>query len=348
MQRQSTRVFPTLALAASFVALAGVSVPVSAGEAFFKDRTVSVIVPVGPGGSFHIYAQIVARHLAKHIPGNPSVIVQNRPGAGGATSAAYVANAAPSDGTVIGKIVPGMLTHPLVHRGAGYDATRFQNLGAIAARDYVIAVWHTTPVKTWEDLKTHEVTLGATGRSSSGYVVPSFINGVLGTKMKIISGYGSGGDLNIAMERGETQARGNFYSGFTSVRPDWIRDDKIRILLTMGPERPATADVPRVRDLLQPDSVELKTFDLLEASFKQGQAFYVAESVPKERAMLLRKAFWDAMMDPALKAETEERRVDYGPIPGEEIDRIIAEGMKWADEPAVLKMFRELMGAGES
>ncbi|MPY70702.1 MAG: hypothetical protein GEU92_11505 [Alphaproteobacteria bacterium] len=336
------------AFAASLALTLAAAPHAAAEEAFFKDKTVTVVVPVGPGGSFHIYAQIVSRHIGKHIPGNPTVIVQNRPGAGGAKSAAYLANAAPKDGSVIGKIVPGMLTYPLVHGNAGYDATKFQNLGAIAARNYTIAVWHTTPVKTWEDLKKHEVTLGATGRSSSGYVVPAFINGVLGAKLKIITGYGSGGDLNIAMERGETQARGNFYSGFTAVRPDWIKDKKIRFLLTMGPENPATADVPRVRDLLKPGSVEAKTFDLLESSFKQGQAFYVAAEVPKARAAVLRKAFWAAMMDPALKAQALERRLDYNPIPGEEIDRIIADGMKGASEPEVLKMFRELMGGSSS
>lgn len=347
MQRQSTRVFPTLALAASFVALAGVSVPVSAGEAFFKDRTVSVIVPVGPGGSFHIYAQIVARHLAKHIPGNPSVIVQNRPGAGGAVSAAYVAHAAPKDGTVIGKIVPGMLTDPLM-RDVRYDATEFQYLGAIAARDFSLAVWHTAPVESWEDLKTTEVTFGATGRGASTAVIPQFVNGVLGTKMQIITGYGSGGDINLAIERGEVQGRGNFYSGYTGVRPDWIEQNKLRFLLTMGPEQPALDGVPRVRDLLKPGSMEARVFGMLEASFNMGQAFYLAPDVPKGRVETLQKAFWDAMTDPALKAEAEQRRVDYGPISAADMRRIVDEGMKPAQDPEVVKKFREIMGGGSS
>jgi tripartite-type tricarboxylate transporter receptor subunit TctC len=345
MRRTSIRRAGAFALAASAMYSCVVSTAANAADAFFKNKTVTVVVPVGPGGSFHIYAQIVARHIGRHIPGQPTVIVQNRPGAGGAKSAAYVANAAAKDGTVIGKIVPGMLTYPLTNKKAGYDATTFQNLGAIAARNYTIVVWHTAPVKTWQDLKKHQVALGATGRSSSGYVVPAFINGVLGTKMKLITGYGSGGDLNIAMERGETQARGNFYSGFTAVRPDWIRDKKIRFLLTMGPDNPETASVPKVRDQLKPGSVDEKTFDLLEASFKQGQAFYVAAGVPKDRAMALREAFWKTMMDPALIAQAKEKRLDYNPIRGEDVDKIVAEGMRGAKDPAVLAKFRKLMGA---
>jgi tripartite-type tricarboxylate transporter receptor subunit TctC len=331
-------------LAAS-TALGLASAPATGAESFFKDRTVTVVVPVGSGGTFHIYAQIVSRHIGKHIPGKPSVILQNRPGAGGATSAAYLANAAPRDGTVIGKIVPGMLTYPLVNSSANYDATKFQYLGAIAARDYAIAVWHTTPVRTWEDLKKHEVIFGSTGRASSATVVPLFLNGVLGTKIKVVSGYKSGGDLNLAMERGETTGRGNFYSGFEAVVPQFLTEKKIRIVLTLGPRNPKTAHVPRVRDLLKPGSKEIKTFDLLETSFNQGQAFYLAEGVPKARVQTLRKAFAAAMADPALIAEARQRKVDYNPISGEDLEKLVADGMKGAEEPEVLQMFRELMGA---
>ena len=348
MTSQSKFAEIALAFAASFVLASTSAVAADAGAAFFKDKTVTVIVPVGSGGTYHIYAQIVARHLANHIPGKPNVIVQNRPGAGGAVSAAYVQNAAPKDGTVIGKIVPGMLTYPLVRDNARYDATKFQYLGAIAARDFTIAVWHTAPVKTWKDLKEHEITFGATGRAASSYVIPAFLNGVLGTKIKIVTGYKSGGALNAAMERGETQGRGNFYSGFTGVRPDWIRDKKIRFVLTLGPKNPKLAGVPRVRDLLKPGSVEIKTFDLLEASFNLGQAFYLAPGVPKDRVAVLRKAFDAAMADPALKRDCESRKIDYGPLTGEELERIVAEGMKPAEDPAVLAKFRELMGASAS
>ena len=333
------------ALAASLT-LGFASAPASADESFFKDKTVSVIVPVGSGGTFHIYAQIVARHMKKHIPGNPTVIVQNRPGGGGATSAVWVQSVAPKDGTIIGKIVPGMLTHPLTNSNAKYDATKFQYLGAIAARDYNIAVWHTTPVKTWEDMKTTEVIVGATGRAASSYTIPAFVNGVLGTKMKIVTGYKSGGELNLAMERGETQGRGNFYSGYTGVRPDWLRDNKLRFLLTLGPRHPKTAHVPRVRDLLKEGSMEMKTFDLLEATLNQGQAFYQAPGVPKARVDVMRKAFWAAMMDSELKAECEKRKVDYGPINAADMERIVADGMAPAKDPEVVKRFRELMGAG--
>jgi tripartite-type tricarboxylate transporter receptor subunit TctC len=346
MRRQGTFAAGVVTLAVSLAFAPGDARSQDVAE-FFRDKNVTIVLPVGPGGSFHLYAQIVAKHMAQYIPGSPTVIIQNRPGAGGAVSAAYVSNAAPKDGTVIGKIVPGMLTYPLLRAGANYDATTFQYLGAIAARDFSLAVWHTAPAQTWEDLKTREITFAATGRAASSYTVPAFINGVLGAKMKIITGYGSGGDLNIAMERGEAQGRGNFYSGFASVRPDWIEEKKIRFLLTMGPENPALKGVPRVRDLLKPGSVEAKAFGLLEASFNQGQAFYVADAVPRDRMLALRKAFAQAMADPALQKECEERKLDFNPISGEGLEKIVAEGMAPSSEPEVLKKFRELMGVTE-
>jgi len=344
MHKPISRAFGAVALAAS-AAFVFSSAPAAANDPFYKDKTVTVVVPVGSGGSFHIYAQLVARYLAKHIPGKPTVITQNRPGAGGATSAAYISVAAPKDGTVIGKIVPGMLTYPLVRANTNYDATKFQYIGAIAARNYVIAVWHTTPVKTWEDLKKHEVIFGSTGRASSASVVPAFLNGVLGTKIKVVTGYKSGGALNLAMESGETTGRGNFYSGFEAVVPQYLTGNKVRILLSMGPDNPKTANVQKVRDLLKPGSVEIKAFDLMETSFRQGQAFYFAQGVPKEPLAVARKAFDAAMADPELKAECIKRRLDFNPFTGKELERIVATGMKGAEDPAVLKMFRDLMGA---
>lgn len=346
MLRQGTFAACAVALAGSLAFAPGDARAQDAAD-FYRDKTVAIVVPVGPGGSFHLYAQLVAKYMAKYLPGNPTVITQNRPGAGGAVSAAYVANAAPKDGTVIGKIVPGMLTYPLLRPGANYDATTFQYIGAIAARDFSLAVWHTAPVQTWEDLLTTETTFAATGRAASSYTVPAFINGALGGKMKIITGYGSGGDLNIAMERGEVQGRGNFYSGFASVRPDWIEEKKIRFLLTMGPENPELKGVPRVRDLLKPGSIEANAFNLLETSFLQGQAFYVADGVPRDRVAALRKAFADAMADPELQKECEDRKLDHGPISGEDLEKIVAEGMVSASDPEVLKKFRELMGVTE-
>ena len=337
------RLHSVVALCAGAVLLGAASARADSEADFFKDRTVTVVVPTGSGGTYHIYGQIVQRHIGKHIPGNPSVILQNRQGAGGATAAAYMMHVAAKDGTVISEMTPGMLTDPLIRPQLKYDATKFNYLGSIAARPFVIAVWHTAPAKTFDDLRTHEVILGTNGRASTGYVLPVFINAVLGTKMKVITGYKSGGETNLAMERGEIHGRGNYYSGFVGVRPEWIRDHKLRFLLQIGPKHPLLKDVPHVRDYLKPGTMEAKLYDLLEVNFNVGQAFFAPPGMPAQRLATLRKAFVDMLADPETRAETEKRGIEFMPEGHEHIEKLIADGYK-AAEPPVVKRLREVMG----
>lgn len=319
----------------------------AAGDDFFSGKTVTIIVPAGPGGSYHLYAQVVQRHFAGHIPGNPAIIVQNKPGAGGAASAAYMMNVAPKNGTVIAELVPGMITDPIVKSSVSYDARKFNFLGTIAARDFSVAVWKTVPVKSLDDLRKTEVTIGTTGRASAGYVVPHFINSVLGTKMKVITGYASGGDIDIAMERHEVQGRGNYYSGFASVRPNWIRDHLIRFIMTLGPVNPALKGVPRVRDYLKPGSIEEKTFNLLEMNFNVGQSFYAPPDVPADRVATLRKAFAAMLADKSMQAELTKHNLDFGPMTPDQIKSEMERGFKGAT-PDVVKKFREMMGGSKA
>ncbi len=188
----------------------------------FKDRTVKVIVPSGSGGTYHVYCQIVQRNIGRHIPGKPKTIIQNMSGAGGVKSANYMYNVAPKDGSVLAMLNPGASMVPLLRKGQ--KAIRFKTrdlnwLGTASVRTYTIAFWHKSPIKTVEDLKKRQAIMVTSGRSSMSYLIPHFINAVAGTKMKIILGYKGGGAMNMALERGEGEGRGNFYSGFTGVRP---------------------------------------------------------------------------------------------------------------------------------
>lgn len=333
------RIFGALALAP----LAAVAASSAGAEDYYKGKTVTVQVPSGSGGTYHVYCQIVAGQIGKHIPGAPQVIIQNLPGAGGAKSASYMANAAPKDGSYIAMVAPGTITIPLV-RNVKFDARKFQWLGSVAARAYTLAVWHTVPVKTIADMKKTEITVGTAGVGAAGYVVPSFINNALGTRMKIITGYKSGGETNLAMERGEVHGRGNFYSGFTGVRPDWITDRKIRFLLAIGPRNPALKGVPHVREVLKPDSEEAKVYDLIELNFNVGQAFYAPPGVAAEPVAILRKAFAAMLADPALVKEIEKRRVEFQPQSWQEVQRQVVEGFKSA-EPAVVERLKAVMGS---
>jgi tripartite-type tricarboxylate transporter receptor subunit TctC len=323
---------------------AGAAAGASAAD-FYAGKTVTVINPSGPGGSYHLYAQIVARHLGKFIPGHPNVIVQDKPGAGGALAAAYMMNAAAKDGTVIAEIAPGTITDPLI-RKLKYDGTKFYWLGSIATRSQVIVAWHTAPVNTIEDLKKTEITVGATGKAASSYVVPAYVNAILGTKMKIVTGYKGGGDLNLAMERGETQGRSNYYSGFTAVHPEWIRDHKLKFLIVVGAPIPELPKVPNVTHFLKPGSVDAKVDKLISLNFEVGQAFYAPPDVPADRAKTIRKAFEEMLADPETRKDTEDRKLDFATVSGANVTKIINAGFSAADAK-VKARFRQVMGASE-
>lgn len=298
-------------------------VPVTRQSAeIFEGKTITIVVPSGSGGTFHVYGQLVQRHIGKFIPGAPKTIVQNRPGAGGGKAAAYMMQAAPKDGTVVAELAPGTLTEPMM-RPQKFDATKFEYLGSTAARTYVFAVWHTTPVNSIDDLKKTSVIFGNTGKTSSGYIFPHFANTALGTKIKIVSGYKGGGAINVAIERGEVQGRANFYSGFTGVRPHWFTENKIKILLALGPTRPEVANVPHIRDLIK-DPEYRAMYDLLELNLNIGQAFYVPQGTPADRVAILRTAFEKIVKDPGFLADAQKRRVPITPRTAAEIAEQIA------------------------
>jgi len=314
---------------------------IGAAEDYYKGKTVTVQVPSGSGGTYHVYCQLVSSHIGRHIPGKPRVVIQNLSGAGGAKSASYMMTVAPKDGSYIAMVAPGVITDPLIRKHK-FDARKFQWLGSVAARAFSIAVWHAAPVKTLEDLKNTQIIIGTNGKASAGYVVPAFVNAVLGTKMKIITGYKSGGATNLAMERGEVQGRGNYYSGFTGVRPEWITEKKINFVLGIGPRHPALKGIPHLRDMIKPGSMEAKMYDLIELNFNVGQAFYTAPGVPAGPVAILRKAFSDMLADPELQKDIVKRRVEFQPQNAAEVEREIENGFKSA-EPAVVKRLRGIL-----
>jgi tripartite-type tricarboxylate transporter receptor subunit TctC len=275
---------------------------------YFKDKTITIVVPSGPGGTFMIYCQLVASNLGRHIPTKPKLIVQNRTGAGGVKSLRWMVSAAPRDGSVIAMINPGTTMTPLLRPKMGYDATKLQWLGAPSVRTYTLGVWHTTPIKNIDDAKKQVVTLASTGKTAASTTLPKLLNNLIGTKFKVITGYKGGGAMNLAVERGEVWGRTNYYSGYLGVRPDWIRDKKIVFLATIGPPRPEVKDVPRMRDMVKP-GIDRQMIDLLESNFNVGQAFYVPPGVPKARVNMLRKSFTAMLKDPLFHAEAKKRRV---------------------------------------
>ncbi len=334
-----------LTAAAAIAAFAVIGQPVTAAD-YFKGRTITVQVPSGSGGTYHVYCQIVQRNLARHIPGNPTTVVQNRPGGGGAKSAAYMAKVAPKNGTVIAMIAPGTITTPLV-RNVKFDAREFKWLGAVAARSSGIWMWHTHGITTLQQIKDKEVTIATTGFSSGGSVLPRMINHLLGTKMKLIYGYKGGGVLNLAVERQETQGRWNYRSGFTGVRPSWLPKKKVIPVIAMGPRDPLMKGVPHLRDQLKPGSVEQKMYDVIGMNFEVGQAFYVAPGTPDNIVAILKKAFADMIADPRTKTDIVERRIEFSPKSAKQVEDEIAKGFN-AITPEVLKGLRKIYTKAKS
>lgn len=279
---------------------------------FYKGKTVTVIAPSDAGGSVYQYALTVSNHLGKHIPGAPTTIIQARPGGGGVTAANYVAKVGAKDGTVVAELHPQSLLTPLTGKGAEYDPRTFNWLGSVAVRTYVGAVWHTVPVKSFEDMKDKEYVFGGSGVASASYQYPMFIAHLTGARLKVIPGYKSGGETNLAMERGEVQGRGNYYEGFLTTNPDWIRDKKVRMVFKLGPDHPDLKDVPAgSRYAKTPKQQQM--LRVLEAPLSVGQAFYVHKDVPKERVEALRAAFKKMLADPEFLAETQKINLYVNP-----------------------------------
>ena len=326
--------------AAVVASLAVFSAPTMAKD-YFAGKTITVQVPSGSGGTYHVYCQLVQRNLAKYIPGNPSTLIQNMPGAGGAKSASYMANVAPKGGEMVAMIAPGVITTQLV-RNVRYDSRQFNWLGAPAARAAGIFYWHTSGVTKLQDIMDKETTIASSGFASSGSIFPRLVNATLGAKMKIILGYKGGGAMNLSVEKEETMGRNNFLSGFTGVRPTWLPNKKVVPIIMYGPRSssPYAKGVPHLGDLLKPGSIEAKMFKVLNTNLEVGQAFYVPPGAPKKVSGILETAFVKMMRDPEFKKRVLKRRVEHAPVYAEQIRGLIKNGFE-AATPDVLQKIKQ-------
>jgi len=315
---------------------------------YFANKTITVQVPAGPGASYHAYCQMVQRNIAKYIPGNPGTLIQNMPGGGGAKSASYMYNAAPKTGILVAMIAPGTITTPLI-REVKFDAREFEWLGSPAARPYALWFWHTTGIKSVDQLKTKEITVAQSGFTSSGAVLARLMNATLGTKIKNIYGYEGGGALNIAIERGEAAGRTNFYSGFTAARPEWITGKNVIPVMGFGPrdKHDIFKGVPSLGDLLQPGSLQRKMYDVLNMDLEVGQGFYLPQGTNKEATGILAKAFDAMIADPDFERQVLKRRIEFAPVSAADIRKKIAAGFE-AATPDVVRELKKIYAKKKS
>lgn len=289
---------------------------------FYSGKTVTVLSPSGTGGSIYQYALLVSRHLGDFIPGHPTVVVEDRGGGGGVKAASYMANAAPQDGLAVAELHPSSLLVPLT-QDVGFDFSKVQWLGSVAVRPYVGVVWNTVEADTLEKMKDTPVVFGASGVASSSYQIPTFMAYLSSAKLSVIPGYKSGGDTNLAMERGEVQGRGNYYEGFLATNPDWIKDKKVKFVFQIGGgDIPELKDVPKAKDYAKSDE-DKKMYGLIAAPLDVGQAFYVSANVPKDRADALRAAFQEMLKDQAFLDEAKKLGLVVRPLSGEQVTQTV-------------------------
>lgn len=286
-----------------------------------------MIVFTGAGSTYDIYARLLARHLSDHIPGKPAIIVQNMPGAGGLKVEEYIYRIAPKDGTVVGTIGRGLPFEPTLGQNeANVDPLKFTWLGSMN-RDVSLAMsWHTSKVKTFEDLKQHELLVPGTGAGADSEILPLAFNRLAGTRFKIIEGYRDTPIAALAMERGELDGLAYWsWSSITALHPDWVRDKKVNLLFQTGIDPiPAVPDVPRIRNLVT-NSTDRSALAFLLAREIIGRPFFGPPGLPPDRAAALRTAFASTLRDPAFLEDAERARLDVSPVSGEEVDALLRE-----------------------
>jgi tripartite-type tricarboxylate transporter receptor subunit TctC len=292
---------------------------------FYKGKTVNVLIGVGVGGEYDLHARLVSRYIGKHIPGNPTLVPQNMLGAGGAKMAAYLADVAPKDGTNIGMLAnnfPAM-------QAAGvelirFDLGKFQWIGSISPTVETITVWKTAGVSTIEEARQKEVVAGASGKGAITYSFPAMLNDFLGTKFKIVVGYQGGNAINLAMERGEVQARNNTWSSWKVTKPDWLKAGDIKILAYAGPTPKDLPGVPAVRDLVKNED-DRRIVDLVVSGTELGRPLAFAGGVPADRVAAMRKAFMDTMKDADFMQEAAKLQIEVDPVTGEHMQKVVAD-----------------------
>jgi tripartite-type tricarboxylate transporter receptor subunit TctC len=297
--------------------------------AFFKGKTIRLVVGIGVGSGYDINARLLARHMANHIPGQPTIIVQNQPGAGSLTMTNALYNNGPFDGTAIGASFNGMPTTPLLQPGgARFDPVKLNWLGSTNRETQAMYVWHTAPAQRLEDAKSTVIVMGGQAPGSTQFDYPVLANQLFGFKFKVVTGYESTPKIHLAMESGEVHGTIANWSTLKAINPGWIAEKKIRILaqwtFTKNPELP---DVPMFLNVAKTEE-ERAALRLMLARLEYGRPFFLPPNVPAARVQALRRAFDATMKDPAYLAEAEKLKIEVEPLTGEEVATFVEQVMR--------------------
>jgi tripartite-type tricarboxylate transporter receptor subunit TctC len=292
---------------------------------FYRGKQVQVLIGYSAGAGYDLYARVLARHMGKHVPGNPAMVPQNVPGAGSLKLANFLYSQAPKDGSVVGMVSRGMATEPLFG-DAKFDATKFTWIGSITSEVSVCAVWHTSPVQSWPDMAAKDFTLGGMGSASETDTYAKLLRNVFGAKARLVAGYPGGNDVNLAIERGEVDGRcGWSWSSIKSQKTAWLKDKKLKVILQMGlTKHPDLPDVPSLIELAQTDE-QRQMLRLIFSQLVLGRPFMAPPGIPDDRKAALRRAFDATMKDPEFLDEAAKLDLEITPVGAQAIDDLLAE-----------------------
>lgn len=318
-----------LSVSASLLCLAAAltATPAAADDVadFYKGKKITLLLSTGVGGSNDLNARTLLEHMVKHIPGKPSYVAQNMPGAGHVRASNYLYNKAPRDGTVIGAFVRFYVLHQaLGGRGVKYDATKFNYLGSTAVSNVVAGAWHSSGITRFDQLKTKQLIVGGTGVGSGTVIFPNLFNTIMGTKIKIVQGYKSGHMIDLAMERGEVFGRAGFtFEAIQSVHPDWVTGKKFNVLVQIGLAKERGYEhIPMATDLVT-NEADRRVLNMFAGVVAVGSPIFTNQGVPAARVAALRKAFDATMKDPAYLAAMKKIKLSVKPTAGPALAKIV-------------------------
>jgi tripartite-type tricarboxylate transporter receptor subunit TctC len=292
---------------------------------FYRNRPINWILSAGAGGGYASYAHAFAPYLSAHIPGNPNIVIQNMPGAGGIRAMLYLQNVAPKDGTTIGLVHSSVPFAPLYGtKGANFDPRQMNWLGSITSSSGICVSWAASGITTWQDLLDKEFIVGGTGAGSQMETMPAMLNRLFGTKIKIVSGYKGGNDVYIAMERGEVHGRcGGLISSIKSTRPNWFPQKLVAVPIQIALERnPEFPDIPAVAEFAKDERTK-QILELVLAPFAMDRPILLPPGTAPDKVAALRKAFHDAMNDPAFIADAKRQHLEIGEVPSATIAALL-------------------------
>ena len=308
--------------------------------ASFKGRTMTIVVGFGPGGGYDIYGRLVAAHFGNHLPGKPTVLVQNTPGAASVKAANILYNSAPKDGTSLGLFLSALTVNAVLQGNQKYQPEKFSWIGRVNDSATLGVVWSTAPATSIPQATGHEIVLASTGASGNSAMVPWALNSLIGTRFKVVTGYTSTAAAALAMEQGEVQGIGAVsYEYLGTVKADWLKSGKVKVMYSIDLKRKkALPDVPAVVEFAK-DAKSRQVLSLLGSASAIGYSFAAPPGVSRDVVGTLSAAFAAMLKDPAFLADAEKRKLDVDPLTGEEVQKIVADAV--ATPQAVVELARK-------